>query len=236
MSAGGAASAAATDRSVRGPGSWPVLSPRGSTTMVALGPHLLVSGFGPFFEVDENPSRDVAFALESEPPPGVRVSAVELPVTIESAGDVLAAAVAGAEPVDAVLSLGVQKEPFFRVERRARCRLSATKPDNDGFVPAGTVLSPARDLATALDVAACVRALLRSGAHDARPSDDAGGFVCERVYHRALALGAERGLPALFLHLPPAHVRSAREQVPHVRALVEEVARQVARVRRSRQA
>jgi len=189
-------------------------------------PHLLVTGFGPFFRVDDNPSRAVAFALADAPPPGVRIRAAELPVDVAASARALESELRRAPDVDAVLALGVQEEGYYRVERRARHRLSARKPDNAGVVPAGHVLEPARDFETAFDVDLCAAALRASGAGDVRTSDDAGGFVCERVYHHLLAHGAERRLPGLFLHLPPAGSSRAEEQVPHVRALVLELVRQ----------
>ena len=192
----------------------------------ALGPHILVTGFGPFFQVEENPSRTVAFALADAPPDGVRVSAVELPVDVATAGEAIDRAVASVEPVDLLLALGVQRDAYFRVERRARFRLTSQKPDNSGVVTEGIELEPARDFETRFDVEACARVLRASGAADVRTSDDAGGFVCERVYHHVLALGARRPLPGLFLHLPPHDALSAEEQLPHVRALLPELASQ----------
>ena len=192
----------------------------------ALGPHILVTGFGPFFQVEDNPSRAVAFALAEASPVGLRISAAELPVDVRAAAEALDREIERAGPVDVLLALGVQREAYFRVERRARHRLTSQKPDNAGVVTEGIELEPACDFETRFDVEACARALRASGAIDVRTSDDAGGFVCERVYHHVLALGAHQPMPGLFLHLPPNEVLAADQQVPHVRALVLELVAQ----------
>jgi len=127
-----------------------------------------------------------------------------LPVSIErvpAAFDELLAA--APERPDALLSLGVQRGGWFRLERRARAALSSAKRDNDGLLADGVTLAGPEELATSLDLDALAGVLREAGADDVRTSDDAGGFVCERAYHHGLTWASVLDVPALFLHVPP---------------------------------
>lgn len=188
-------------------------------------PLVLVTGFGPFRGRSRNPSREVALALERDPPAGVRVVAAELPVSFLGAPRALRRALARLAPrrPAAILGLGVQPEPRFRLERRARGRYRGRREDNDGRTASGLGLDLGPDLECELDLARLERVLRRAGASDVRVSDDAGGFVCEVTLHTLLA--ERRGAPAVFLHVPPVRAMAAAEQTPIVRALVAELVR-----------
>ena len=188
-------------------------------------PLVLVTGFGPFPGSEVNPSREVARALEREPPPGVRVAARELPVTFRGAPAAIRAALAelGPERPAALLGLGVQPEPCFRLERRARGAYSGARADNDGATPDGLALELGPDRVCALDLERLAQVLREAGAGEVRVSDDAGGYVCEVTLHTLL--GEARGAPAVFLHVPPAAVLDAAAQTPIVRALVAALVR-----------
>ena len=191
----------------------------------------MITGFGPFPGVTDNPSLGVAWALATEPPAGVRVVARELPVTFAGAPLGVAAGLAelegaASEQVVALLGLGVQPEPSFRLERRARGRLSGGRADNAGHTASAVGVDAGDDLETSFDLEHLAGILRRAGAPAVTLSEDAGGYVCERTYHALLACGGERGLPALFLHVPPVETLSPTQQAPIVRALVAELARQ----------
>jgi pyroglutamyl-peptidase len=188
-------------------------------------PLVLVTGFGPFPGRAVNPSRDVAFALEREPPPGVRVVARELPVTFRGAPAAIREALAELAPrrPAVLLGLGVQPEPWFRLERRARGTYRGVRVDNDGATADGLALELGPDRACGLDLERLAAALRAAGAGDVRLSDDAGGYVCEVTFHTLLGLA--QGAPTVFLHVPPAEVLDAVEQTPIVRTLVAELAR-----------
>ena len=90
---------------------------------------LLVTGFGAFERVDENPSGALARALDGED----GVVGVELPVTFRGCAEALDAALARLDgPPEAILCTGVHPEPTFRLERRARARLGNDRPDTAG--------------------------------------------------------------------------------------------------------
>lgn len=169
-------------------------------------PLVLVTGFGPFEKVRTNPSRAIAAALASEPPPGVRVAAAELPVSFTAAPPAVARFVArfARRGPALLLGLGVQREGYFRLETRARGRYTTERVDNDGLAGAVLGASVGRTLRTSADVRELAKLLRDCGAADVRISKDAGGYVCERTYHALLAAGEEHGIETLFLHVPPA--------------------------------
>jgi len=183
-------------------------------------PLVLVTGFGPFADDADNPSRVVAMALERDPPPGVRVRARELPVTF--AGAPLEVAAFSAEARDErpalLLGLGVQRDAYFRFETCARGRFDPSRADNEGATGAGIDLGPT--LTTRADVERLAAILRESGASDVRVSNDAGGYVCERTYRALLEAGDRIDAPAVFLHVPPARAVDSREQTRVVRALL----------------
>ncbi|MEM7309823.1 MAG: hypothetical protein AAF682_24315 [Planctomycetota bacterium] len=192
-------------------------------------PLLLLTGFEPFLDVAINPSGELARELIADPPAGLRLAGGVLPVSIErvpAAYDALVAA-AGEAPA-ALVSLGVQRESYFRLERRARAALTSDKRDNDGRLASGTVLEGAADLETTLALEPLADALRAAGAGDVRLSDDAGGYVCERTYHHVLRRAEEAGVPGLFLHIPPAQDVAVESQFPIVSRLLGAVASQLA--------
>ena len=186
---------------------------------------LLITGFGPFEGVDDNPSGQLAQALHAPP----RRVGVELPVTFRGAPVAMDAALAGlAGPPLAILSLGVHPGASFRLEQRGTTALRPARTDNDGVSgdALGLVGAP---LETVLDLEALEACLRAAGAGEPELSADAGGYVCERTYRHGLERGLELAVPALFLHVPPADVLPVTSQLPIVERVVAEVERQAAR-------
>lgn len=183
-----------------------------------LRPLVLVSGFGAFERVSKNPSLALARALARRPPAGLRVEAVELPVSFARAPAVWDRFRRSVRrrPV-LFLALGVSKEAPFRLERFGRPRLKhVRRPDVDGALARQFSRSgPA--LECPLDLRRLVQDLPREPGVRVRASRSAGGYVCERMCHHVLARGREEGLPALFLHVPPARFVPLETQVRVVR-------------------
>ncbi len=185
-------------------------------------PLVLVTGFGPFENRRFNPSRVVAAALERDPPRGVRVASCELPVSFHGAPrevERFVARHARRRPA-LILGLGVQRAAYFRFEQRARGRFTTSRVDNDGVAGAQIGARVGPTLRTVVDLRALARLLREAGASDVRLSNDAGGYVCERTYHALLSAGEKHGIPALFLHVPPAADVPSRLQTRLVRALI----------------
>jgi pyroglutamyl-peptidase len=189
-------------------------------------PLALVTGFGPFPGRPLNPSREIARRLADDPPPGLRVRARELPVTFLGAPAAVRAAVASLEPERPaiLLGLGVQPQPCFRLERRARGRYGTQRLDNDGRSAAELRPDLGADRHNALELEPLAAVLRAAGAPDVRVSDDAGGYVCEITYHALLGEGERLGARTLFLHLPPVEVLSTEAQTPLVRAVLAALA------------
>ncbi|MEE2941525.1 MAG: hypothetical protein VX460_14155 [Planctomycetota bacterium] len=167
---------------------------------------LLLTGFEPFLDVAVNPSGLVAKAMDGERigTRGPRIRSVELPVSFTRApGALREAAAALGDGLAGVVSLGVHRGPEFRLEQRARSRFDSALPDNDGAVGGGEALDGPRERRPGVDLVALRALLSAAGADRTSLSNDAGGYLCERVFREGLELGRERGVTALFLHVPP---------------------------------
>ncbi len=173
-----------------------------------MGTQLLVTGFGPFLDVLDNPSRALAERLALRPPKGWSVEALPLEVSFEGVGRALDRWALTARRPDLLLGLGLHRGGDLRVERRARAELTSAKPDNGGRRAADlgelwAALSPP-ERTTDLDLGPLLAALHRRGAPGSYLSEDAGGFVCERSYYHLLALAERFHTHALFVHIPAA--------------------------------
>ncbi|HEX6881942.1 MAG TPA: hypothetical protein VF530_01095 [Planctomycetota bacterium] len=189
-------------------------------------PLVLVSGFGPFEQVERNPSGEIARALAARPPAGLRVVARVLPASFARGPRGWDALLARSGTPVLCLALGVAKRPGFRLERWASPRLKLVpRPDVDGHSAHAHSRRGAR-LATSLPLAPVRAALRRRGVERVRVSSSAGGYVCERVYHHLLQRAAERGLPALFVHVPPLRFTPLARQVQVVRWILAELLRE----------
>jgi len=192
-------------------------------------PLLLLTGFGSFEDVDRNPSGLLAKAFGERAPEGLDVFGIELPVTFHGSALELDRALAGLAPrvPHAILALGVHPGSGFRLERRARAVLGTGRPDVAGVHGAEVDLGGGHDLATSLDLEPLAAALRRAGAGSVVLSEDAGGYVCERIYRHVLERGRQLGVPALFLHVPPLASSPFERQHAVLRELLLEVGRVV---------
>lgn len=196
---------------------------------------LLVTGFGPFPGVPENPTETLVRRLAgrwARRPPAANLapSFAVLPTEWET----LAAlpALLDRHRPDAVLLTGVASRALrTRLERTARNRMGGRVPDAAGRSPpsarrvaAGRMVTP---LAPRLPA-------LRAGVLREHGlvvvSDDAGDYLCNAAYLETLALLAARIGPAraLFVHLPPLSRGRGRRLDDHERALAR-LARALAR-------
>lgn len=188
---------------------------------------VLVTGFGPFLDVQENPSGALAQALEADPPPGIRVRHRVLPVTFEGVPRALAEFVAAPEHArpTLLLALGVHRGATFRLEQNARAEPTSDKPDTSGATGLG--LTAGKPRTTQVDVFALARELsacsLELGV-GLEISSDAGGYVCDWTYQHLLRLGEHLSVPALFLHVPPETAHAVDHQLPFVREVVARLA------------
>ena len=163
---------------------------------------LLITGFGPFPGMPRNPSAALARRLERSSrlrlALGRALRVRVLDTTYDAIGAQLAPALA--EAPSAVLMLGVaSRAKRIRVEARACNRASRFHPDASGRASARLALDPDGLPARRGHVAAQALAVLRRHGLAAACSRDAGRYLCNASYFRALA---ER-CPVLFVHIPP---------------------------------
>ncbi len=184
-------------------------------------PLVIVTGFGPFLSLADNPSERVAKILEREPPPEIEVQALVLPVTFAGSKQILEEFLAQLprEPA-ALLGLGAHRGGFFRLERNARSVLDSAKPDNDGVLADQVPPLGERDRHTSIDLQRFETCLTSAQLEPMQFSNEAGGYVCERTYYALLEAGERLNTPALFLHVPLAEYLAPELQAAHVRELL----------------
>jgi len=184
-------------------------------------PLAILTGFGPFQDIQENPSGLVAQAVGEDPPPGLEVKASVLPVSYQGVMPRLRGLIESDERTPVlILGMGVHQGPTFRLESMARAVLSSPKADNDGVL--GREVSPlsAGERATRVDMELAAELLGGVARTTVEISHDAGGYVCERTYHAILSEALRIDSRGLFLHVPPLDVIPLTEQIEVVRSFM----------------
>lgn len=177
---------------------------------------LLITGFGPFPGVPRNPSAALACrvgALARAKVGGEPVQVLILHTTYAAIPAMLEPALA--EAPAAILLFGVaSRAKRVRVEVQGRNRTSRLFPDASGRIAARPTLEPGGPAARCSPAAAPALAILRRSGIAAIPSRDAGRYLCNATYFRAL----REGPPALFLHIPlPPRIRRPAKAVRRLR-------------------
>jgi pyroglutamyl-peptidase len=162
---------------------------------------ILVTGFGPFGDVRENPSGALARAASGLRAGDRTLLGLELPVSYRR-GIELTVRVARAIRPALVLGCGVAaRRERAAVERTGRARVGVT-PDVDGQRPSTLEASGPALAPSTLDVerlAACLGVDV---------SEDAGDYVCNGWLYRVSRLLS--GVPVGFLHIPRAGLTPER--------------------------
>lgn len=174
---------------------------------------VLVTGFGSFPGAPTNPtaalvgqlarSRRVALA-------GASIATHVFATRYEAVDADLPALLAREQP-DALIMFGVATQAkHIRVELLARNRKSILFPDAGGATASGLAIAPGAPAALRgrFSLPAALAAVRATGLHLA-VSRDAGRYLCNYAYWRALELVVQPGGPriVLFAHVPP--VRTA---------------------------
>ena len=171
---------------------------------------ILITGFGRFPGTPVNPSGLVATRLVRCRRPafaGTRRVAHVFATRYDAVDRELPALVKREKP-DIVVMFGVAtRARQVRIEQRARNR-TALFPDAGGHRPATRTIAPHRDaLRNPLPAARLVGAARTAGVA-AAPSRNAGTYLCNYVYWRALEAAVRPDGPGLviFIHVPPVRV------------------------------
>jgi pyroglutamyl-peptidase len=162
---------------------------------------LLVTGFGPFPGVVRNPSAKIARRVAFSPRwrlIGVEVRLLLLPTAYAVLDDLLAPALRD-ESIGAVLMIGVAgRAKQVRVEQRALNRAGILAPDATRRRPTRLTVATGPARRSSAVPAARMLAYLRRAGVPALVSQDAGRYLCNAAYFKALALP----VPVLFVHIP----------------------------------
>jgi pyroglutamyl-peptidase len=168
---------------------------------------ILITGFGRFAGAPFNPTEKLARRLATTRRPALADTSRTTHVfrtSYAAVEDELPKLIARTKP-DAILLLGLAgRTHYVRVETRAQNRFTLVFPDVDGQVP---TRAPIRAGQRALIGRAPFRrivAVARAAHVPTRLSRDAGGYLCNFVYWRAIEETARQKPPPLvvFVHVP----------------------------------
>lgn len=181
---------------------------------------ILVTGFGPFPGAPENPSAQIVRRLARFPFPSHRVATFVFPTQYRAVDRDLPALIAAFRPQVVVMFGLAANTPYVRIETQAQNVISR-HPDAAGHVPARDAIQPAgaARLRGEAPFARLAQASRAAGVKT-RLSADAGTYVCNYIYWRAIALlrrhsGLRR---AVFVHVPEPGGRDAPSLERLVRA------------------
>jgi pyroglutamyl-peptidase len=183
------------------------------------GGHVLLTGFEPFGADTQNPSRELAKALDGRVIGGLSVRGLVLPVEHQAARELVGRALA--EPdLRAVVHLGLAGgRSRIALERVGVNVMDYTLPDNAGATMSDTPCVPGGPAAyrSTLPIAVIRDRMLGHGI-PAYVSYTAGTYLCNFTLYTTLHTLDERGLdvPAGFIHLPylPAMVAAHGQDEP----------------------
>lgn len=168
---------------------------------------IAIAGFGPFPGVRKNPSAEIARAVARSPRfrnARIVLDGALLP-TAYGAAETELRKLLDKNP-NAIVLFGVAgNAKHIRVETIARNRASLLYPDNARFVPLDRKLSASGAAFLKLrGSAAAMRAAIRTSGAKAELSINAGSYLCNAVFYRALAETADLKPPPLtfFIHVP----------------------------------
>lgn len=165
---------------------------------------ILLTGFGPFGKVVNNPSERIAAHFALTGLDGHSLTTAVLPVSYRRAGEEIARLLEEGEFDVAVLTGVAVRSEMLRLELFARNRSSVRKKDAGEESTAGRFRENALPTLSATVSAAGLAGKLRSEDIPARVSRSAGDYVCNHTYYAALDAIYRAGLPTacLFVHLP----------------------------------
>jgi pyroglutamyl-peptidase len=166
---------------------------------------LALFAFEPFGPWEVNSTDEVtAGVAEQLRDEGHDVVRTVLPVVLRRAPGLLTDVLEATKP-DAVLATGLAGlRPNIDVERVAINVADFRISDNEGVRAVGLAVDPTGPDAwlAAVDVRALRDRIAETGAR-ARVSETAGTYLCNAIHYTLLSWSRPRGVPGMFLHIPP---------------------------------
>ncbi len=169
---------------------------------------VLIAGFGRFPGAPFNPTTALARKLAVRRRPalaGTQRSAHVFRTSYAAVEDELPRLIAQHRP-DVVLLLGLAgRTPWMRIETRAQNRKTLFFPDVDRVLPDRAAIRPGSGNLSGRAPFARMGAAARTARVPARLSRDAGRYLCNYAYFRAIEEAAGQARPPLvaFVHVPP---------------------------------
>ena len=170
----------------------------------------LLTGFGPFLSVVDNPSERLTDYFDVHPVPGHTLTKRILPVSFRQATGIVQQAIAAGgtdgRPFDLVVMLGVAaKRPHWSVERVGRNRSTISVRDSDDCLwPYEHIVADAPEILHATLPDRALVAAIEAAGLPAVASDDAGDYLCNHLLFWTLSHLQVQNHPARagFLHIP----------------------------------
>jgi pyroglutamyl-peptidase len=166
---------------------------------------VLITGFGRFPGAPSNPSGPLARAVTRRRRPAFAdvTRVLHIFETSYAAVDRDLPKLLAQHKPDIVLMFGLAgRTPFLRVETRARNARSILFPDVRGFRPEARAIVPGAAAKRGQAPFVRLRGVARASRVPTRLSGDAGRYLCNYVYWRALE-ASRSGTLAQFIHIPP---------------------------------
>ena len=191
-----------------------------------MGRRVYLTGFEPFLAIRENPTEELALALNGRRFGDLSVTGRVLPVSWERTPTVLLRDRAHIQP-DLCLHLGVSGQAeVIRLERFAYNTIRSSFPDNADELPEEQPIEDGRPIESTRETPIPLGPLLEQLKTDGVPSElsiDPGRYLCNRAYYESLRLEAA---PSLFVHVPHTHNRDpsgAPWTIERLRAATESI-------------
>lgn len=182
---------------------------------------ILITAFEPFKSYSENISMQVLDELIKRD--ALLFDHLILPVSYQGSFTALEERYDLSE-YDLLIMLGMaSKREWINLERRAAHLVTSNSPDNDGVVwPKEKLLGDREYFVTNLNIDQLAKFAITHNLPVAI-SDDAGGYVCNSTYYRALEKIQQQNLKtrAIFIHLPPFEKISKAQQADSLISMIE---------------
>ena len=165
---------------------------------------VLITGFEPYWDYNENSSWAVAEKVAACTIEQVNISVEQMPVSFAKVAGAMHMAIERYCP-DLIIMLGQSGgSDKVKLERVALNMMDAKRADNDGYIPNEEYIYKGGDAALFCNMP--IKSLCaKIGEHgiNVKISNSCGLYVCNRLYYEALMLCKEYPLmKAIFVHLP----------------------------------